>query len=212
MRNGNVFLGVKILRQLLISQHRVANQNSLARINPAEPAADQRTAAHRNILAAVIFQQNELVITKRHQPIALGQIFHAHVGFDAVREGERFQRRRAALINRRVGVFRGVELINDINRLRGHAELRHERIKGNDLFLFQSGLRNQIVKLNAEHDLALGRELRAQLLRHRRQILLLVKRLPEKLAQLGINRFRIIVAQKSQTRVDLFFQQNAVGF
>jgi hypothetical protein len=103
-------------------------------------------------------------------------------------------------------------LINDIDRLGGHAELRHERIKGDDLFLFQSGLRNEIVKLDAEHDLALGRQLRAQLLRHRRQILLLVKGLPEKLTQLRINGFRIIVSQKTKARVYFLFQQHAVGF
>ena len=44
------------------------------------------------------------------------------------------------------------------------------------------------------------------------KILLLVKRLPKKLAQLGVNRFRIIVTQKAEARVDLFLEQNAVGF
>ena len=102
-------------------------------------------------------------------------------------------------------------MVNDIDRLRGHSQLRHERVKRDHLFLFETGLRNEIVELNAEHDLALSRQLRAQLLRHRRQILLLVKRLPEKLAQLGINGLGIVVTQKSKTRVDFLLQQNAVG-
>jgi len=62
---------------------------------------------------------------------------------------------RCALPGR--GIFlRGVQLINDVDRLRRHPELRHERVKRDDLFLFQPRLGNQIVELHAEHDLALG--------------------------------------------------------
>ena len=103
-------------------------------------------------------------------------------------------------------------MINNIDRLRRHAELRHEGVKRDDLLLLQSGLRNQIVKLNAEHDFAFRAQLRGELLRHRGEILLLVKRLPEKFAQLRVNRFRIIVTQKAKARVDFFLEQNAVGF
>ena len=83
------------------------------------------------------------------------------------------------LIDRRIGIFRGVELINDVDRLGCHAHLRHERIERHDLFLLQTGLRNQVVQLNSEHDLTIRAKLRAELLRHRSQVLLLVKRLPE---------------------------------
>ena len=55
LRHGNVLLGVEILGQFLIAEHLIAHQNSLARINPAKTAAGQRPAAHRYILAAVIF-------------------------------------------------------------------------------------------------------------------------------------------------------------
>ena len=88
-------------------------------------------------------------------------------------------------------------MINNVDRLRRHAQLRHERIKGDNLFLLEARLRNQIVKLDAQHDLAIGAELRGKFLRHRAEILLLIKRLAEKLAQLGINSFRIIVAKKA---------------
>ena len=101
-------------------------------------------------------------------------------------------------------------MINDVDRLGRHAELRHERVKRDDLFLLQARLRNQIVKLHAEHDLAIGAELGRQLLRHRGEILLLVKRLPEELAQLRVDRFRIIVTKEPKARVDLFLEQNAV--
>jgi len=48
-------------------------------------------------------------------------------------------------------------------------------------------------------------------LRHRREILLLVKSLAKQLSQLGVNRFRIVVTQKAEARIDLFLHDDAVG-
>jgi hypothetical protein len=45
-----------------------------------------------------------------------------------------------------------VELVDDIDRLSRHPQLRHERIVGNDLLLLHAGLGDQIIKLNTEHD------------------------------------------------------------
>ena len=116
------------------------------------------------------------------------------------------------LIDRRVRILRCVELINDVDGLRSHAHLRHERIERNHLFLFQTGLRDQIVKLDSQHDLALRAQLRAEFLRHGGKVLLLVKRLPEQLPQLGIDSLRIIITQKTEARVDLFLHYHAVRF
>ena len=88
LRNGNVFLGVEILGQLLVGQHMITDQDPLPRINSAKSAPHQRPAAHRNILAAVILQQNQIGIAKRHQSIALYQIFHSHVRFAVTGERE----------------------------------------------------------------------------------------------------------------------------
>ena len=70
-------------------------------------------------------------------------------------------------------------MINDVDRLRSHAHLRHERVERNDLFLLQTGLRDQVVKLNSEHDFPISAKLPTELLRHGSKILLLVERLPE---------------------------------
>src|SRR5205807_9123137 len=56
LRERNVLLGVKILRQLLVAENLVAYQNALPRMNSAETDAHQGSPAHRNVLAAVIFQ------------------------------------------------------------------------------------------------------------------------------------------------------------
>jgi hypothetical protein len=47
--------------------------------------------------------------------------------------------------------------------------------------------------------------------RHRSEVLLLVKRLPEQLSQLGVNRLRIVITQEAEARVDLFLHDHAVG-
>ena len=92
LRKRNVLLRVEILRELLIAEHLVANQNALARINSAEPATHQRPSAHRHVLAAIIFQQNQIVIAERHQPIVVVQVLDRHVGLSVCSERERFQR------------------------------------------------------------------------------------------------------------------------
>src|ERR1051325_4397747 len=94
------------------------------------------------------------MIAEGHQTIGFSQVLQYNVRLAARSEGERFQWRRAVLINRRVGFFRGVELINDIDGLRSHAHLGHERIERDDLFLLQTRLRDEVVKLHPEHDLA----------------------------------------------------------
>src|SRR5437867_968003 len=87
----NVFLGVEILRQFLVAEHLVAYQNALARINSAEAAAHQWSPAHRDILAAVIFQQNQIVITKRHQVIGFAEVLEYYICLAVSAEGQRFQ-------------------------------------------------------------------------------------------------------------------------
>ena len=152
------------------------------------------------------------MIAKGEQPVASAQALERDIGRAIRAEGNRLERRSAPLIDLLVGVLRGIELVNDIDRLRRHPELRHERVEGDDLVLFQAGLRNQIVELDPEHDLAIRAERGGELLRHRGEILLLVERLAEEHPQLGINGFRIIVAQEAEAGVDLLLEQNAVRF
>ena len=96
------------------------------------------------------------MIAKGQQPVVVGQAFQRHIGVSIRAERKRFQRRGAVLINRRIGILRGVELINDVDRLRRHPELGHEGIKCDHLVLLLASLRNQVIKLNPEHDFAIG--------------------------------------------------------
>src|SRR5262249_5392662 len=122
----DVFLCIEILRQFLIAEHLIADQNALARINSTKPAAHQRSSAHRDVLATVVFQENQIVISKRHQPICFDEILEDNVGLAVRSERKRLERRRTMLINRRVRLLRRIELVNDVDSLRSHAHLRHE--------------------------------------------------------------------------------------
>ncbi|MGZ4716434.1 MAG: hypothetical protein ACXWCB_06995 [Acidimicrobiales bacterium] len=82
-RKRNVLFGVEILRQLLVAEHLVADQNSLTGINSTEAATHQRSPAHGDVLAAVIFQKNQVVIPEGHQPIGFGQVLEYDIGFAA---------------------------------------------------------------------------------------------------------------------------------
>ncbi len=123
LRQGNVFLRVEIGGELLVSEELVADKDALSGINPAETSAQERPAPHRDRLAGVVLEQDQIVITKGEEPIIPAQTFQDHVGRAVGPKGKRFQRRRAALVNGAVGIFGRIQLINDIDRLRRHAEL-----------------------------------------------------------------------------------------
>ena len=55
-------------------------------------------------------------------------------------------------------------------------------------------------------------ELGRKLVRHHREVLLLVKRLTEELAQLRVNRLRVVVTQEAKAGVDLLLEEDAIGF
>ena len=103
-----------------------------------------------------------------------------------------------------------IELINDIDGLGSHAELRHERIVGDDLFLLQAGLGNQVVELDSQKNLSLVFEVGGELLSDGVEVLVLVQRIAKKLPQFGINGVRIVVAQEAQARVDLLLKELAL--
>src|SRR5262249_31291914 len=105
LRKRNVLLRVEILRELLITEHLVSDQNPLTGINSTEPAAHQWSSPHGDILAAIVFQKNQVVIAEGHQPIVSSQVFEYDVCLAVYSERERFQGRCAMLVNCRVRLF-----------------------------------------------------------------------------------------------------------
>ena len=66
------------------------------------------------------------MIAEGQQAIVVGEVLERHISLPVRAKREGFERRRAALIDRWIGILGGIKLINDVDRLRSHAELRHE--------------------------------------------------------------------------------------
>ena len=69
---------------------------------------------------------------------------------------------------------------------------------------------HEIVKLDAEENLAVLAEFAAKFPRHGREIGALVQGLAEKLAEFRIDRLGIVVAEKAKARIDFLLEQFAI--
>lgn len=114
------------------------------------------------------------------------------------------------MINANIVLVVGVQLIDNVNGLGGHPQLRHKRVISNYLFLLKSCLGDQVIELHSQKDLTLVIEIYGELLGNRVEILLFVQGLSEELAQLRIDGVRIIVAEESKAGIDLSFEQLAL--
>ena len=140
-----------------------------------------------------------------------GQLAHLHVCFRVGAESDHLERRGIRLEKLAArGQCVAVELVNDVDRLRGRAELLHERVIGRHVVRVHPGAMHEVVELDAEEDLAVLAQLVPQLPRHGPEVLLFVQSLAEKLAQFGINRLGIVVTQEPEAGVDLLLEQFAV--
>ena len=136
----DVLFRVEIIREVFVREHLLAEHNALPGIDAAECAWHQRPPAHDDAFARLVLQQNEIVIAKRHQPLRPREPFQFHVRRAVCAEGQRLQRRLPLLVNGAVGILRRIELIDDVDGLRGHAELRHKRVETDDLLLLHARL------------------------------------------------------------------------
>ena len=106
----------------------------------------------------------------------------------------------------RIGLLVGIELVDDIDGLGRHAEAPHEVMVGRYLLNLHPRTGDQIVELHAEQDLAIITQLRGELRRHGPQILLLLESLAEELAEFGVDRLGIVIAQEAEARIDFLLK------
>ena len=153
------------------------------------------------------------MVTVDEKAVLGGQVLEEHLHRRLVgTEGQRFQRRGAFLEHAGVGDIRRVELVNDVDGLRGHPDSGHEPVEGDDLLGLLPGAADQVPELDAEQNFAVGGELAVELGGHRVEVGLLVERLPEFLAQRGVHGLRVIVPQEPEAGIDLFFEDLVVEF
>ena len=210
---GDVFFGVKIIGQVLVGEHLFAQHDALAGVDPAERPRPERAAPDDEAFGALVFEKDQVVVSERDEAFLAREALEFHVGDVVGSEGEGFERGLAVLIDRFVGLLVGVELVNDVDGLRRHAQERHKPVVGHHLLLIEPGLGDEVVELDPEHDLAFGAQLVGQLKRHRVEVLLFVERLPKEFAQFRVHRLRVVIPQEPQRRVDFLLQHVApAGF
>ena len=73
LRQRDVFLRVEIGREILEGENLVADQDALPGINAAKAAAQERPAADRDRLGAVVLEQDQVVIAKGEEPVVAGE-------------------------------------------------------------------------------------------------------------------------------------------
>ena len=195
---GEIFFGIKIVDKIFVGKNLLTENDPLAHVNAAEGAWAEGASANDDSFGALIFEEDEIEVAKGDESFWSDEALMFDIGSSIGAKGQGFEGRLAMLINCAVGVLGGVELVNDIDRLGGHPELGHERVKVDDLLLFHSRLGDQVVELNAEHYLALGAEFHGQFLSHGSKVLVFIQGLPKKFAKLGVDCLGIIVAEESE--------------
>ena len=101
-------------------------------------------------------------------------------------------------------------MVNDVDRLRGHAKARHEFVIGHDGFAFQPRPGDEVIELNPKQNLAFVTQAAGQTLSHGVEILLLLQRIAEQLTQFRVNGIRVVITQKAEAGVDLLLEQFAI--
>ena len=109
-------------------------------------------------------------------------------------------------------IVSGIELINDIDRLGRDAQVRHEQVKLDHLPLVRGRSGDQQIELHPEQDFLLHGQTAPQLLGPLIQILGSLQSFEIAATQVGINGFRIVVAQVAETGVDFRFIDHAIEF
>ena len=207
---AHIFLRVEIEDEVGVGEHDIVHEHALAVVEPREAARLERASLHDEAACAEVFHDHQIAEAVGVEPLAGLEAGHHHIGVLLVAEAHHLEWRGSGAVDRGVRLLVGIQLVNDVDRLRGHAEPRHEGVIRDHRLVFQPGPGDEIVKLHAEQDFSLVAQLAGKFLGHLVEVLPLVQSAPEEVAQFGIHRLRIVVAQEAQAGVDLLLHQFAI--
>ena len=207
---GHIFLGVEVENEIRVGEHDIIYKNALPGVEPCKAAGFQGAALHDECASAEVFNNDEVAVAVGVQPLIGREVGEHDIIVFLEAEAHHFERRGAGAVDRGVGFVVGVELVNDVDRLRGHAEARHEFVIGHDGFAFQPRPSDEVVELNPQQNLAFVTQAAGQTWSHGVEVLLLLQRITEQLAELRINGIRVVITQKAEARIDLLLEQFAI--
>ena len=109
-----------------MGEHLIIDEDPLAGEDAAEVAVLQNPALHDQVPAGKILENDEILVAIGQDALGLAQPGKQNIAAVRRAKAHHFERRGSLVIDADVVLVVGVELINDVDRLGGHAELRHE--------------------------------------------------------------------------------------
>lgn len=147
-------------------------------------------------------------MAKDDQAVVPGNFSDSHIGLAGCPEGDDLEGGRAGLekISRSVGAV-VVQLVNNVDSLRGGTQLLHEGIVSGHVVRVHSGTVDQIVELDSEEDLSFLAQLSPELTGHRPEVLFLAESLAKKLPQFRVDGLRVVVAEETKAGINFFLKE-----
>jgi len=182
----------------------------VALVEPAELVGCHRAAAGHDGLVPHVLEEDQVLEPECRQTQRGRDRFEADVGVRAGTDDQRFEPRTHAVGRRRRRPAAGIELVDDVDGFARHAEGGHEPVEGGQGLGAHTRPRDEHVKLHAEQDLLLHGQAHGQPGGHGLEILALGERLGIEAPEFAVDRFRVIVAQEAERRVDLVLVHHAI--
>ena len=205
-----VLAGVEVERQVLVGEHHLGKHDLVALVEPAELVGCHPAAPRHDGLVAHVLEEDQVLEPECRQTQRGRDRFEADVGIEAGTDDQRFEPRTHAVGRGRRRPAAGIELVHDVDGLACHAEGRHEPVEGGQGLGADTGPRDEHVELHPEQDLFLHGQAHGQPGCHGLEILALGQRLGVEAAEFAVNRFRVVVAQEAERRVDLVLVHHAI--
>jgi hypothetical protein len=213
LRAAEGLLRVEVGDEIVVVERDVFEHDALPGIKAGEFAGLLPAAAHEHALRSGVFQQDEVLKAEGDDAALRGKRSQQHLTRLHGGDAQRFERLAAAggksLLRRLVA---RIELIDDVDRLRGDAEIRHEEIKLDHLPLILRGAADEEIKLHAEEDLLLGCEQAGELLRTLGEVLRLLQRFKIQAPHVRVDRLGVIVAQIAEGGLHILLLDTAFEF
>ncbi len=211
--DGDVFLRVEVVGELLMTEDLFAKGDALAGIDAGESAGLKWSSTDGYRLCREVFEDEKLMVAEGQHALGAVQAFEGNIGVSGRGpEAHAFERGLASFQTEGVGVFAGADLANDIESSFCHAQLGHEGMKIDELSPVFSGSSDKIVELDAEHDFLIGVELAGEFLSHDSDVMLFMERFAEERAEFGINCFWEIMPEKTEGGIDFLFEHLGAAF
>ena len=152
MGEGDISLGVKIEDKILRCDDLFADQYALTRIDATELRGFQQPTLHDQAFGGEILEDDEIVVPVGQELFPGGEILEGDIALCRITEAQHLQRGYPLVEKFRISLIVGIELIDNVDGLRRHAEFAHEIMIGRHLFGLEAGSVDEVEELDSEQN------------------------------------------------------------